>query len=46
MVICAVLQSLVIHTDDTPVKLQELATHRLSTARLGATASPQQVGAG
>jgi hypothetical protein len=32
----AVLQSRVIHTDDTPVKLQELVTHRLSTARLWA----------
>jgi transposase len=31
---CAVLQSRVIHTDDTPVKLQELVTHLLSTARL------------
>jgi transposase len=31
-----VLQSRVIHTDDTPVKLQELVTHRLSTARLWA----------
>jgi transposase len=28
------LQSRVIHTDDTPVKLQELVTHLLSTARL------------
>jgi hypothetical protein len=27
-------QSRVIHTDDTPVKLQELVTHLLSTARL------------
>src|SRR5262245_13199305 len=32
--VCAVLQSRVIHTDDTPVKLQELVTHLLSTARL------------
>jgi transposase len=32
--VCAVLQSRVIHTDDTPVKLQELLTHLLSTARL------------
>src|SRR6516162_6274966 len=28
------LQSRAIHTDDTPVKLQELVTHLLSTARL------------
>jgi transposase len=33
---CVVLQSRVIHTDDTPVKLQELVTHLLSTARLWA----------
>jgi transposase len=32
--VCAVLQSRVIHTDDTQVKLQELGTHLLSTARL------------
>jgi transposase len=31
-----VLQSRVIHTDDTPVKMQELVTHLLSTARLWA----------
>jgi transposase len=29
----AVLQSRVLHTDDTPVKLQDPATHQLSTAR-------------
>jgi transposase len=29
-----VLQSRVLHTDDTPVQLQELGTHLLSTARL------------
>jgi transposase len=34
LMVCAVLQSRVIHTDDTPVKLQELVTHLLSTARL------------
>jgi transposase len=34
LMVGAVLQSRVIHTDDTPVKLQELVTHRLSTARL------------
>jgi transposase len=42
-----VLQSRVIHTDDTPVKLQELVTHRLRTARLwaylGDTAHPYNV---
>jgi transposase len=36
LMVGAVLQSRVIHTDDTPVKLQELVTHRLSTARLWA----------
>jgi transposase len=36
LMVCAVLQSRVIHTDDTPVKLQELVTHLLSTARLWA----------
>jgi hypothetical protein len=36
LMVRAVLQSRVIHTDDTPVKLQELVTHRLSTARLWA----------
>jgi transposase len=30
------LRSQVLHTDDTPVKLQDLATHQLSTARLWA----------
>jgi transposase len=34
LMVRAVLQSRVIHTDDTPVKLQELGTHLLSTARL------------
>jgi transposase len=34
LMVCAVLQSRVIHTDDTPVQLQELVTHLLSTARL------------
>jgi transposase len=34
LMVCAVLQSRAIHTDDTPVKLQELVTHLLSTARL------------
>jgi transposase len=32
--VSAVLQSRSLHTDDTPVKMQELLTHRLSTARL------------
>ena len=36
LMVGAVLQSRVIHTDDTPVKLQELVTHHLSTARLWA----------
>ena len=36
LMVRVVLQSRVIHTDDTPVKLQELVTHRLSTARLWA----------
>jgi transposase len=36
LVVRLVLQSRVIHTDDTPVKSQELVTHRLSTARLWA----------
>jgi transposase len=44
LMVCVVLQSRVIHTDDTPVKLQELATHLLSTARfwvyLGDAAHP------
>jgi transposase len=34
LMVGAVLQSRGIHTDDTPVKLQELGTHLLSTARL------------
>ncbi len=32
--VSAVLRSRALHTDDTPVKMQELLTHRLSTARL------------
>jgi transposase len=36
LMVSVVLQSRVIHTDDTPVKLQELVTHLLSTARLWA----------
>jgi transposase len=32
--VSVVLQSRALHTDDTTVKLQELLTHRLSTARL------------
>ena len=36
LMVGVVLHSRVIHTDDTPVKLQELVTHRLSTARLWA----------
>jgi transposase len=36
LMVRVVLQSRVIHTDDTPVKLQELGTHLLSTARLWA----------
>jgi transposase len=34
LMVSAVLQSRALHTDDTTVKLQELVTHRLSTARL------------
>jgi transposase len=34
LMVSVVLQSRALHTDDTPVKLQELVTHRLSTARL------------
>jgi transposase len=34
LMVSVVLQSQVIHTDDTPVKLQDLVTHLLSTARL------------
>jgi transposase len=36
LMVAAVLQSRAIHTDDTPVRLQELVTHHLSTARLWA----------
>jgi transposase len=47
LMVGAVLQSRVIHTDDTPVKLQELVTHHLSTARLwvylGDAAHPHNV---
>ncbi len=47
LMVGAVLQSRVIHTDDTPVKLQELVTHHLSTARLwaylGDAANPYNV---
>jgi hypothetical protein len=32
--VCEVLQSQVIHTDDTPVELKELILHLLTTARL------------
>jgi transposase len=32
--VAIVLQSKALHTDDTPVKMQELVTHQLSTARL------------
>jgi transposase len=34
LMVSVVLQSRALHTDDTTVKLQELVTHRLSTARL------------
>jgi transposase len=34
LMVSAVLQSRALHTDDTPVKMQELLTHLLSTARL------------
>jgi transposase len=34
LMVSAVLQSRSLHTDDTTVKMQELVTHRLSTARL------------
>jgi transposase len=47
LMVCVVLQSRVVHTDDTPVKLQELVTHLLSTARfwvyLGDAAHPYNV---
>jgi transposase len=45
--VAVVLQSRALHTDDTPVKMQELLTHLLSTARfwvyLGDTAHPYNV---
>jgi transposase len=34
LLVSRVLQARVLHTDDTPVKLQDPTTHRLSTARL------------
>jgi transposase len=34
LMVSVVLQSRALHTDDTRVKMQELVTHRLSTARL------------
>jgi transposase len=34
LMVCVVLQSRALHTDDTTVKLQDPATHLLSTARL------------
>jgi transposase len=34
LMVSVVLQSRALHTDDTTVKMQELGTHRLSTARL------------
>jgi hypothetical protein len=34
LMVSVVLQSRALHTDDTTVKIQELVTHRLSTARL------------
>jgi transposase len=34
LMVSVVLQSRALHTDDTTVKMQELVTHRLSTARL------------
>ncbi|MDP9179461.1 MAG: IS66 family transposase [Gemmatimonadota bacterium] len=36
VLVARVLQSLALHTDDTPVKLQDTKTHLLSTARLWA----------
>lgn len=36
VLVARVLQSLALHTDDTPVKLQDTKTHHLSTARLWA----------
>jgi transposase len=47
LMISAVLQSRALHTDDTTVKMQELVTHQLSTARfwayLGDGAHPYNV---
>jgi transposase len=47
LMVKAVLQSRALHTDDTTVKLQEVGTHRLSTASLwvylGDTAHPYNV---
>jgi transposase len=47
LLVSAVLQSRALHTDDTTVKMQELVTHRLSTARfwvyLGDAAHPYNV---
>jgi transposase len=47
LMVGVVLRSRVIHTDDTPVKLQELVSHLLSTARfwvyLGDAAHPYNV---
>jgi transposase len=36
LMIAVVLQSRALHTDDTTVKMQELVTHQLNTARLWA----------
>jgi transposase len=36
LLVSAVLQSRALHTDDTPVKMQALGTHQLTTARLWA----------
>jgi transposase len=36
LMVSVVLQSLALHTDDTPVKMQDPKTHHLSTARLWA----------
>jgi transposase len=47
LMVCVVLQSRSLHTDDTTVKMQELVTHLLSTARfwvyLGDAAHPYNV---
>jgi transposase len=47
LLVSVVLQSRALHTDDTPVKMQELVSHRLSTARfwvyLGDAAHPYNV---